>query len=358
MSQFTENISIEKVIAHSIPAGRGSINDLILSTSCISLNEDAKRALRLRLTQTMDTSSKSLMFEFTDTSANSAFEKIRDLIVADEPDFIEMSKDLARKLNEASRSSRIPACLMIIIQGTTGAGTSAHKVLYILRAEPQNGFKKVVSDNVVTLELIDELFLSKSQKMFKAAAIAVSGDNEHINRLSSSFFKCLVYDENFVLGNISTSAKYFTKDFLGCDIPNDSKRKLMDFFNETKAFVNQAPLLNADQVRNIIDALTVEIRSESEIVNYNDFANQHIPQRIRELYLDKMREILGEQASFRKDRSYVEKMIDKRAVEFDNGVIIRYSAEDGDDAKIVFDEENSNDEYTVIKIRSRMKKYT
>ncbi len=357
MNQFTENICIEKVIAHSIPEGRGNNSDLVLSNSCFSLSDDAKRALKQRLCQTMDANSKSLLFEFTNTANDSAFELIRSSIIADESQFIEKSKELAEKLHRASKAYRIPACLMIIIQGSTGSGASAHKVLYILRAEPQNGFIKNVSGNVVSLELVNELFLSKSQKMFKAAAITIPGNSENVEHLDRTFFKCLVYDENFVSGNIKTSAKYFTKDFLGCEIPNDSKKKLTNFFEETKKFVNQPALLRENEVRDIIDALIVEIKSQTDIINYVDFANRHVPERVRELYKNKMREIIGDQASFRKERSYIEKTLNKRAVEFENGVIIKFLEDESGTSKIEFDENLSTPECTVLKVKSKMKKY-
>lgn len=352
MSVFTDNIGIKRIIAHSIPSGHGNARDIFLSSRCFERNEQINVELKDRIIQLLN--SKSLEFVFNPLN-NSTFIDIRSAISADDDQaFVDVSKEIAKKLNAASTNPRIPECLMIVIQATTSVGSNRQDALFLLRAEPQTGFKKSVNTSAVNLEFVNELFLSKSQKMLKIAAVVTpeQTDTDLICDRAESRFRCLVYDENYEIGKISSSAKYFTFDFLGCSIPEDAKKKTYDFYSKTMEFINQSDMTDGEKIR-AKDGLNNMLVSESSTIVFDDFAREFFPQRIRMDYMDKLSTFYEGLSTISKDLSLINKDIKRNCIEFLNGVSLRFTDNDASSKFTIVDE---NEECTTIRISSRIKK--
>lgn len=226
--------------------------------------------------------------------------------------------------------------------------------MYILKAEAQDGFKtKTLEDGTVTIELITDLFLSKSQKMFKVAAIAAARSVDLANAAHTSF-RTIVFDENLHIGNASSAARYFTNKFLGLVIPNDSDAITQRFFEQSKDFANTYEGLSAAQRYKAITGLHALLQSNAGTVSPQEFAENFLPLACRESYLGIIESIAVPVASFSKNLRYIEKRITKRSIDFVNGVAIKtdlqQSIEDLVDI-LHYDDDGS----TIVKIKSQIK---
>ena len=354
MSLFTDNIGIKKIIAHLIPKGNGNNNELVLSSTCIQNDPKIDTELKERITQLL--SYKSLDFAFG-PSQNSTFDIIRSAICEpDENTFVDLSQKIARKLNEASTNARIPNCLMLVIQATTSVASTKQNALFILRAEPQTGFKKVFNNSTINLEFVNELFLSKSQKMLKIAAIITpleTPSNLVINR-AERCFKCRIYDENYEIGSISSTAKYFSEKFLGCAIPDDAKNQTQLFYRKTLEFINRSAMSDYDKIK-AKNGLVAALESASENVDFNDYARSYLPANLHADYVDNLSALFADNSTtISKDISLIDKDIKKNCIVFDNGISLRFPENDGQILSITDDPEHEGT--TIIKISARIKK--
>ena len=354
MSLFTDNIGIRKIVAHLIPRGNGNNNELVLSSACIQSDAKIDAELKERITQLL--SSKSLDFDFV-PSLNSTFEKIRlAMSTSDDADFVALSQDIARKLNEASTHARIPKCLLLVIQATTSIGSSKQNALFILRAEPQTGFQKVVNNSTINLEFVNELFLSKSQKMLKIAAIITPLETPEnlIRNRAERCFKCRIYDENYEVGSISSTARYFSEKFLGCSIPDDAKNQTQLFYRKTLDFINKNVMSDSDKIH-AKDGLVAMLESASGNVDLNDYARNYLPANFRTSYVDELSALFADNSTtINKDIALIDKDLKKNCIIFDNGVSLRFSENDGRNFSISDDPEHEGT--TIIKISARIKK--
>lgn len=359
MSEFTKEIKLRKLIAHWIPSGKERVSNLRLSPHVIPLDDALRLALEERLVSTLGNDSKHLRMCFEHSDSASAFPLLKYAIYAplnDEKAFIEASQQLASRLNNSTSNPKTPASLLLVIQATTGSGAEAHRTLYIVKAEPHDGFKtKTLDDGTLTIELITDLFLSKSQKMFKAAAFAVSSIIEKTDA-DSAKFKCVLFDESLTIGNANSLAKYFSNKFLGLAVPNDSDAITQRFFDCTKDYANHQPGLNAEDRYRIITGLHAELNSNRGVIDPIQFGDDYIPDRHREGFLNVIQEAAIPSNSFAKDLRYIRKKVVKRVIEFTNGVSIKTELEKGiDDLIEIIDYGQESDGFTLVKIKANIK---
>ncbi len=108
--------------------------------------------------------------------------------------FVQISSTLTLKLQHAQLSAAIPGGVVVCIVGTIG--NPAHRFAAVIKAERQEGFRKRVRNGQTTLQLIRDLFLTPTQKLYKIGFFVELNRPRANQTPAVADYQAHVYDSN------------------------------------------------------------------------------------------------------------------------------------------------------------------
>lgn len=328
-------LKIKKVIAHEVfpPTSSGKISP-ILSDSLINFDPLGLDELQERLTNVLGKESKSTPMTITQKDIGSCFHYCQEAI---QSDFIDNSKKIAQKHTDIHTNKAWPGGLIVVIEATI---TSAKiPCIFIVKAEKQSGYNKVISNNSIMLEFLSDLFLTPLAKLYKVGVFVFYSKEE----------KAVLFDSN--LSNSTNAAKYFYQAFLGLEIPETNKHYTKQFFELTTQFIQEMDV-SAEEKIEYQQALYNELKvNKNTDFQSTDFAQKTFTQQQADNYLEFLEEKGFPEHSIIKDTILIANKLKIRKLNFSSDVKITAPLENFNDFVKIID---SNDQDTTIKIIGKL----
>lgn len=322
-----ENLTISRIVAHEV--FRRSDDKTLIPPSygagLTALKHDAVEVLAARINKAMSSASKSMEMFIAKSDANSAYALTKDLIEEglSDKEFMERSKRGADLLAEAQTSRQLPGGILVIVQGKVGY--PARDMAAFLKAEVQEGFqKKLAEDGGVTMEFINDLFLTPEAKLFKIGLFAAPTNHE----APASQWMATVYDATMTGKNRNSAAHYFYNGFLGCEFPENAAKFTKDFHDLSRAFINQLDLPEEEK-SDLHNALVTYLKvDKSPTIQVTEFADTYMSSaELKDAFSAYMEEAEFTMQPVQKDISDVSSLLRYRRVVFRHDIKLTAPAE-------------------------------
>ena len=211
----------------------------------------------------------------------------------------------------------------------TGVGNS--KCCIIIKAEVHTGFHKKDEKDYLSIEYLNDLFLTPQQILYKIGFFVKSADS----------YDAFVYDHNMTKKENAHAAKYFYEAFLGCATSRSNKKDTQKFFQLTREYIN-AMEASAEEKLNYQDELYTYLRNENEtIIGVKEFAEKCFAGKSRDEYREYMRKEEYPEFGVSKDLELLKSVLKRRIISFSSGVqLFRNKGTLSDVVRIISSKEN------------------
>lgn len=343
INDLLKNMNINRLVIHKIyqRTKNEDIAEPKYSTNLTILEQYPLLTFKQRVIQALGSESHSIEMDITRKETGSTYYYINNMFNTNDANFINLSKDIAFNLAKSQTRMRIPGGIIIIFSGTTGI--NSNQFVGVIKAETQEGFTLSSDDEIISLDLISELFLTPQQKLYKIGLFIQNTDE-----------KCIVYDSNLGKSKSSEAAKYFYETFLGCSQNKNSKFLTKQFFTESQNYINNSDSLSQEEKIKLNDALYTYISvDQSPTLSSSDFAERYLlDEDDKDNYVNYMRnEINFPQNNVMKDTSLISKSLQNKNIYFfGKDIKFTYPSYKYTDSVII--EEEGND--TIIRIKGKV----
>lgn len=344
------NLTIERLIVHRVYE-RGpdkSVKPPKLSGHITRLPKDGADALQRRITSALGSRSHGVEMSIENVEVGSFFQLASDVLHATDGEFVETSKQLARKLSEAQGLTVAPAGMLAVLRGRVG--TVQQRYLAVIKADVHDGFGTQESDDEVDVTYLTSLMLTPTQKLYKVGLLLE--ENAEPRRSNGIYaperYRAFLFDHLITSTETRTAAAYFYGAFLGMSIQKSSRKLTQDFFEHTRAFIDSSPI-DVDVKLDLKEALRVELRSDSAVIDAPGFAKKHFPKELRRPYQEYLESKAFPKNAVVKDTEYVKSRLRRpRKLIFTSGVRVFMPATGATDLVTVI---SSDREATTLKIQ-------
>jgi hypothetical protein len=311
--------------------------------------------IKERLVKSVGRTAKAFVLEIGDSSYGTFFDMCYNLKTVGDNEFLKMTGDIALHLAKAQTSTSYPGGYLIFLEAYTDEGKS---VYIAIKAELHDTLRYEYTYESSRLHLLDDVFLSPSQKLYKIGVIyELDYENMKISKekpFPNNEFGCFLYDDQF--NPDSKPAEYFYKDFLGFSIDNNPKIQSKKFYENTEDFI----IYNIDELgrkKELLNALRHEFtdNTEERRLKPHDFAAAYFnDEELTENYFSQVAAYLPQNIT--KDTSLIKSNLEWRKVNFPNKVNVSSPAATFDiNIQIVESQEdldalNLEGNYTIVKI--------
>ena len=324
---FFENLTIGRIIIHEIFV-RGADKALVqptYGTQLLTLPQDARDALQLRITNALGKSSHGVEMSIGEIGNESAWHKAKGIIDSQGRDheFINLSQSFAGKLAASQTNRNVPGGIVVVVDGT--CGNPARSFMCLIKAEPHGGFTKRQTGDQLTLEYIKELILTPQAKLYKIGAFLRHDPGAATVQDPMAGWRAFLFDDLITQGNKLTAAQYFYETFLGLKFPSNSAFQTKQFHYLTKEFIRNA---NVDPEKKIdlLNALTTYMKADqAATIQVEDFSQSYLGDaQLQDSYTAYMQRENFPTTAIHKDLSEVQSQLRMRKVTF--GHEIKFSA--------------------------------
>lgn len=294
-----EILKFNRVIIHKVHPQkvRGKKQNVVIDSTTNHSNhvmvpdDETQIILKDRIHKSINQKTKFFKLSIVNTKDNSFYSLTKDLPQKKESEFIDATCELADILAESQSHWSIPGGLLLIMDGLT---VNNVPFTVCIKAEIQDAFTLT---NTNRLELIQQIFLTPAQELYKIGLIIAEKDNGEYIYPPNDKYSCYMYDDNFNLSKKDLT-NYFYKSFLGCSTDFNGKIRTKLFYNETVAFITKY-IKNAQDRKWRINAIKVLMREEeSGEINPKEFAEKYFAGKIFNKYLEEVIEKNGFTTSF------------------------------------------------------------
>ncbi len=312
------DMNFKRAIVHTIiPKDAGTESALsVESNEIINLDETVTYTITERLAKGIEKKTKTFDLSIEAFHSTSFFQFATNLIDSDDISFIDNSKRIANLLANAQTSARHSGGYLIVVEATKG--NSEKKVILVIKAELQEALLFYEND----IKLIQNVFLSPAQKMFKFGLIYQREPHEieelpHFLSEPNIEWGCMIYDEQFRAE--SKPAEYFYKDFLGFTTINNAPIQTKNFFKKTEEFVKN--YYDSYETKNeILNKLSDKLVDEDlKYINPKELSEDLFSKsELREQYHNEVAEILPFNIS--KDNLLIRSNLNVKKISFPNNI--------------------------------------
>jgi len=311
---------LDRVVVHEIFLRDQEYVPPSYGTALFNLGRDTKETFLKRIQSAVSNDSKCMGMRIVENNEGSFLAYARALLdTTTDEEFLASAKSFADLLVRAQTSRAIPGGILIIFTGTVSP--TAHRFVGAVKAESQDGFVRQMSEQGPTLQLIRELFLTPSAKMYKLGIFIEKSRTPNPDDPVEDNFFAFVYDYLMTKVNRDVAAIYFYRGFLGCDFPKDAARETKIFFDLTKKFIFSHPDLTDEEKYEHFADLQSYLRSTESTVHTSTFADRYIAQdEDRDSYVNYMRDSGFPSTAVRKDIRDIENRLKNRKVKFGSSI--------------------------------------
>jgi len=276
------DLNIKRVIMHTVLSKDvGQEHALAMeSQELLEVDETAMYTLLERLSEASEKKTKAFNLELGATHQSSFWGYAKDLRESSDPQFIQYTQKITQLLAQAQTSSSFPSGYLLIIDATTGEDK---EVVIAIKAELQNAF--IYHDS--SLQLLENVFLSPSQKLFKFGVVYKYDDYDKQElkddlEESNNEWGCFLFDDQFRAE--SKPAEYFYSDFLGFTVEHNPKIQTKKFYEATEIFI-QNYVDNLDDKKEMFEKLDHEFNfNEEPNLSPNQFASSNFKTDLKDQY--------------------------------------------------------------------------
>jgi hypothetical protein len=270
MRQLSFNsLHIKRAIIHKILERKPQDACSLVKENNVIISFTPKMTLMLidRLVDAMGRKGKGFYLEIWDVAPSSFFLTCHDLIRKSDTEFISASNHLATKLAGLQTQEIIPDSYLLFIEAIDKTYNNGSPVYIAIKTEPHAAFKQ--TGDIV--EILDDLFLSPSQKLYKVGILFE--DSNPDQAFPNSDYSGYLFDDQF--GGKSNLAKYFYESFLGFSAKHNGALQTKYFYDLTHSLImSKAPIEDRE---NLLDALRVTFAADvSPTIRPNEFGEHYI----------------------------------------------------------------------------------
>lgn len=343
-----KGLIVQKFICHRIypKDTQKEITPPKLSTKLIPLSVEIKNTIQKRLTKALGSKSHGIEMSIVNADPGSFFDIATKILHGNEQTFIENSKFFAKKLTQAQFNTNAPGGILLVISGRVG--NDSKPFLCVIKAEPQDGLNAKDDDEGTTIEYLEQLLLTDSNRLFKIGFLVEEFTNQK-NKILPQNYRAFLFDHLMTLKETRDAAAYFYNTFLGMSIAESSKKLTLNFYEYTAQFIDTSDLSEEAKL-DAHEALRVTLRSEEATLSVNDFAQAHLPEEKRDFYENFMKDKGFPQNSVSKDTAFITNLLScRRVYKFNNDV--RITTPSGETKKYLTIESSIDAQYTLVKIK-------
>lgn len=276
MSVDFSQLRIGRVIIHEVvkqPLGEGK-REPNFSEVDSEINQTTRIFLKDRVVETIaGTTAFDVLFDADTASPVPA--AVRELL-ADDGDFVQLSKAIASHLNAVQPGSS-PGGLVLVANGKI-AGRPTAIVLKLEKIEAAR-LQQVDRNGKRTFDLshLPDVVLSEKTKVFKIGLF--------LNKSGSVDFDGRVCDAQLPYVTNREVARFFLTKFLGCTLKEDPQIQTKNFFEASQDFVRQkvqSPTRQAAYTRDLVSYVS----SNTQSIRPRTFARDHLKVEDRDPYLE------------------------------------------------------------------------
>lgn len=303
------NLSFARLIVHHIAAKlpHEDTASAIYENDLFEIPPKVEIKIKERLIDAAGKNSKAFELEIESIEEGSFFSLAKELNEQNKKSFIKTTQNIADLLALSQTRNSIPGGKLIIIDAMDK--TTKHEVVIVIKAELHEAFQQ----NKTSLELLDNIFLSPSQKLFKIGILYAKNKS----RAVTEKYGCFIVDDQFRAD--SQPAEYFYKAFLGFTIGSNSKIQSKRFYDKTQKFIKEN-YEDTEASIDLVKALKFEFSLNNEkTVTPVDFAKKYFrKQEIRDNYISEVANELP--GTIVKDSTLLENLLNSRKLTFPNNI--------------------------------------
>ncbi len=346
------NLNFKRVIMHEINAKEDSQPHATVKPAkdLFELTPDAKKILLERITDSAGKNSKAFELEIGNSSADTFYDISSKLKGKSDKIFIEKSADIAYLLASKQTKTNIPGGYLLVIQAEEKTDKSF--VIIVIKAELHEAFRSAKSKGKSVLEVLNDIFLSPSQKLFKLAIMYEKPKGKGTK--PNSLYGCFLFDDQFRRN--TKPAEYFYLDFLGFDVTNNAKIQSQAFFNETSDFIisnftgTKEKIALLQELKNVFS-----INTETTVTPSEFSATFFKDPKIKDKYAAEV--IVNFHASIVKDPTLIDFQLNHKKLNFPNKIKLSGPEDSFDQSvKLIQDSESlkaldpKDTTYTIVRI--------
>lgn len=357
MINFFE-IDIRRAACHGIDPKKTGLEHatVLVDNQLCDISQEVFELIKDRLAKAAERETKAFQLEIEYTNQASFFGLCHDLKNQSDEEFLNRSQEIAHLLAEAQTKNTIPGGNLIFLEAVDQRGRTAY---IVIKAETIFALRYEIINRQSKVRMIQDLFMSQQQKMYKFGIIYERGDEEKelYKELAEPNFEfgCFLFDDQFNVG--SKLAEYFYKDFLGFSIDSNPKIQSKKFYVNTENFI-KSNLETQSEKEELLKVLKLEFldHDESDKITPKDFADLYIHEpAVNSLYHNEIAQYLPD--IIMKDTSLIKNNLQRKKYAFPNDIVITGPNNTFDiNVKIVKsmddlkDVDFSNRDYTIVKI--------
>ncbi|WP_185155584.1 nucleoid-associated protein [Rudanella paleaurantiibacter] len=315
------------------------------SDEVITLSSEVSDIINNRLVNSLGKSSKAFHLDIQDMREESFYGYCTKIEPNDEESFVNASKQIAHKLSKSQTKARIPGGYVIVLDCTHTVKNLPCTI--VIKAEPHEAIRQNKSGEKAILEVLNDVILSPSQKLFKIGVLFERLTPMFKNELGDIVLPpndthgCMIFDDNFK--RATKPAEYFYSDFLGFSVGRNSLIQTKNFFDFTYDFIKQN-VTNYKSKEDAIIALKSYLKSNNDpLLNVSKYADDFLPVEVKSAYKGEALQHLP--SAFIKETSLIQKDLETKKINFPNKVTISLpEAKYGESVKVITPDDINIDE--------------
>lgn len=343
-------MTISRAVVHTIPS-RGPDKSYAPPTgggTALKLTADVSDVMVKRITKALGHHSHGVQADIVDTSSDSIFIQACAMMDCVDSEFIAHAKKVAEKLAKVQQSKALNPAKLICISGTVTA--NSRPFVAFLKAELQEALTEAKQGGQSTLEILKNLFLTESNKLYKIGFISrtTAGDGKKNGEYDLDHHTAYVFDHLMTALETRSAAFYFYNEFLGAEVSATDRRLTRDFFDKTLRFIDTQGFKPGKRIA-LVEALRTELRNTSGQLSVKEFSAKHMhspsDQQAYSVYMTKSG---FPSHAITKDVDYIKTRLRKRQkLIFSSDVVISTPPDAAKDLLVVEDNKDGTTTVTV-----------
>lgn len=255
-------MTIARAVVHTIPS-RGSDKSYVAPTGgsgVLHLSPEVNDVVVTRISKALGHHSHGVQADIIESGTDSMFEHACFMMDCNDDDFIAHAQAAAERLTKVQQSKSLNPAKLISISGTVTANSRPFAAF--IKAELQEALSEATQKGQSTLEILKNLFLTESNKLYKIGFISrtAAGDGKKGGVYTPDHHTAHVYDHLMTALETRSAAFYFYNEFLGTEVAATDRRLTRDFFEKTLQFIDSQNYPPNKRIA-LGEALRAELRS-------------------------------------------------------------------------------------------------
>ena len=319
-----QSITIEKAIAHEVVKHKSLVSGYSPESSDQLMpleDRDLKELIERRLNEVLGSGSHSVEMEIDKDGEGSCFTKMISLLDKEEADFVDITKGLARDLSSSQVTGAVKAGVAIFITGKRYSSDSleGEKFTCVIKADSSQA---MIQDGVSKLNFkyAASMILSEQQRLLKVGFFCRNGLKQNPSgKLTKKNLDISIFDHLITPANESSGAAYFYKTFLGCKPLASAKIMTKKFHSSASDYIDRMNVDNETKVEKK-NCLTAYMKSTSGTISTREFAENWMPQNLRDDFSAQMKNSGVSTKAIHKDNSLIKNKLRIRKWTFSSKV--------------------------------------